>query len=84
MPRISALTPPTTEVAMEQTEQHTLTVLAASRYLGLSPSTLAKWRMKGCGPRYVKAGARVLYEKHDLDAWLQSKKRSHTADDALS
>lgn len=64
--------------------QHTLSVLAASRYLGLSPSTLAKWRMNGTGPRYVKAGARVLYEKGDLDSWLEEKKRKHTHDQSDS
>lgn len=51
----------------------------AAQYLGLTESTIAKWRMSGRGPRYIKAGARVLYDRADLDAWLETRKRQNTA-----
>jgi hypothetical protein len=38
-------------------------------------ATLAKWRWKGVGPRYVKLGAKVLYRPEDLDAWISSCER---------
>ncbi len=51
----------------------------AAKYLGLTESTIAKWRMSGRGPRYIKAGARVLYDRADLDAWLETSKRENTS-----
>jgi hypothetical protein len=38
------------------------------------PSTLAKLRCYGGGPRFAKAGPRlVIYDRSDLDAWLKSR-----------
>jgi len=53
----------------------------AAAYVGLSPSTLAKMRLRGDGPMYSKAGPRVvIYDKADLDAWLESQKRRSTSE----
>lgn len=53
----------------------------AASYVGLSPSTLAKMRLRGDGPIYSKAGPRVvIYEKADLDAWLDGLKRRSTSE----
>jgi predicted DNA-binding transcriptional regulator AlpA len=53
----------------------------AARYVGLSPSTLAKMRLRGDGPMYSKAGPRiVIYDKADLDDWLNQHRRSSTSD----
>ncbi len=53
----------------------------AARYIGLSPSTLAKMRLRGDGPPYAKAGPRVVvYDTRDLDAWLIQRKRRSTSD----
>ena len=52
----------------------------AAQYLGgISKSTLAKWRVAGFGPRYVKCGSRVLYDVQDLDSWLKSRRRNNTS-----
>lgn len=52
----------------------------AAAYLGLSPSTLAKMRLRGDGPVYSKAGPRiVVYDKLDLDAWLGAQRRRSTS-----
>jgi hypothetical protein len=48
--------------------------------LGLSESTLAKLRLSGYGPAYCKLGRRVLYQPHDLDAWLAQHRRQSTSD----
>lgn len=54
---------------------------AAAEYLGLSTSTLAKMRLRGDGPIYMKAGRRVvLYDPEDLDAWLDSRRRRSTSE----
>jgi predicted DNA-binding transcriptional regulator AlpA len=52
----------------------------AAQYVGLSPSTLAKMRIRGDGPPYAKAGRRVvLYSQQDLDAWLFGRLRRSTS-----
>ncbi len=53
----------------------------AARYLALSASTLAKMRLRGDGPQYVKVGPRaVAYRKTDLDAWLEGRIRKSTSE----
>jgi hypothetical protein len=54
----------------------------ASRW-GLRPATLADWRVKGQGPRFLKPGrtlkARVRYRLDDIEAWEQANQHEHTA-----
>ncbi len=52
----------------------------AGHYVGVAASTLTKKRLSGAGPRYIKLGARVLYDRADLDAWLLSSKRTSTSE----
>ncbi|MEQ8508494.1 MAG: helix-turn-helix domain-containing protein [Rhodospirillaceae bacterium] len=53
----------------------------AAAYVGLSSSTLAKMRLRGDGPMYSKAGPRiVIYDKADLDAWLNQRRRKSTSE----
>lgn len=65
---------------MEQVHTEKYRTSEAARYLNMSSSWLAKRRMYGDGPEYSKAGPRiVVYDKQDLDAWLESRKRSSTS-----
>lgn len=46
---------------------------AAAAYLGLRPQTLRAYRLRGCGPPYVRLSGlngRVAYRLADLDAWI--------------
>jgi predicted DNA-binding transcriptional regulator AlpA len=53
----------------------------AAEYVGLSPSTLEKFRLTGNGPPYQKAGPKiVVYRPEDLDAWLSANRRRSTSD----
>ena len=54
----------------------------AAKHLGLSPSTLAKFRHYGSGPRYSKLGKAVVYALEDLDAWAESRARHSTSEAA--
>jgi predicted DNA-binding transcriptional regulator AlpA len=46
----------------------------AASYLRMATSTLAKLRCYGGGPRFAKAGARlVIYDRADLDDWLAER-----------
>lgn len=54
---------------------------AAADYTGSSVSTLAKLRMTGDGPAYIKLGPRkIVYDPDDLDRWLTSRRRTSTSD----
>jgi hypothetical protein len=54
----------------------------AAKHVKMSPRTLERWRVRGDGPMFSKAGpglrARVLYKKSDLDAWLAEREHRST------
>lgn len=43
----------------------------AADYLGVSLSTLSKWRQAGVGPKYVKSGRFIRYPAHYLTQWFK-------------
>lgn len=49
-----------------------------SAILHVSRSLLAKWRMHGRGPRFMKVGRRILYEAGEVRRWLEAQERSST------
>lgn len=53
---------------------------AAALFLGLSEWTLAEWRCKGNGPRFVKLGNRVRYTPAVLAAWVESQSAASTSE----
>jgi excisionase family DNA binding protein len=57
-----------------------LDATAAARYMGISPSTLAKMRLSGNSPLFLKLGRRVLYRRTDLDEWLETHLARNTTD----
>jgi predicted DNA-binding transcriptional regulator AlpA len=46
--------------------------------LHISRSLLAKWRMLGRGPRFMKVGRRILYASGEVSRWLEAQERSST------
>lgn len=54
---------------------------AASK-LRASVATLARWRVQGSGPEYVKRRGRVLYTQASLDAFATGNTRTKTREDA--
>lgn len=50
-----------------------------STYTGLTVGRLAKLRLTGDGPRFLKIGKSVLYLRADLDTWLASRARTSTS-----
>jgi predicted DNA-binding transcriptional regulator AlpA len=64
-----------------QTVKRFMRTPQAADYVGLSASTLEKFRLTGDGPPYRKAGPKiVVYRPEDLDAWLDANRRSSTSD----
>jgi hypothetical protein len=57
----------------------TLNVIQAANYASISKSSLDKLRVYGGGPLYIKVGARVVYDRLDLDTWLIGKKVANTS-----
>ena len=52
----------------------------AGEFLGFSEGWLAKLRMRGTGPKYVKLGRKVRYVRADLDAWIAASRLSSTSE----
>ncbi|HXB77514.1 MAG TPA: helix-turn-helix domain-containing protein [Bradyrhizobium sp.] len=57
-----------------------LTTKEAAHYVRLSESSLEKKRVSGDGPEFLKVGKAVRYEQTALDAWMQTDRRTSTAD----
>ena len=52
----------------------------AADYLQLPVASLAKMRMRGDGPSFYKVSRLIIYEKDDIDVWLEARKRRSTRD----
>jgi len=57
-----------------------LTASEAANFLHVSPSWLAKSRMRGDGPPFVKFGRSVRYREETLVRWMRSHLRLSTRD----
>lgn len=54
------------------TDTTLMTQPETAEYLRVAEHTLENWRYRKIGPRFMKAGGRVLYRRNDIDAWLES------------
>jgi predicted DNA-binding transcriptional regulator AlpA len=53
----------------------------AAAYVGLSVSTLAKQRLRGDGPKFIRLSPRAIgYLQGDLDEWLAAKRCLSTSE----
>jgi predicted DNA-binding transcriptional regulator AlpA len=48
---------------------------------GLARSTLAKLRLSGEGPRFIKLGASVRYRVDDVQIWVAAQPRRRSTSD---
>lgn len=65
----------------EVTEQTTLlTAKQVAEQYGPSPATLAKMRLSGTGPVFVKLGRRVAYRLEDLEVWVEENRFRSTSE----
>ncbi len=57
-----------------------MTSKQAAEMLCMSTLTMRKWRWEGKGPKFIKAGSKVLYRLTDIEAWTNQQTRSSTSD----
>ncbi len=51
-----------------------MTEREAAMYIRKSRRSLQRMRQEGDGPRFYRAGGRILYTAEDLDAWIRGDK----------
>lgn len=56
-------------------KDHLTTVELAARW-GVAKGTIENWRIRGCGPQFVKIGKKVFYPLHVVIAWETDLKSS--------
>lgn len=71
---------PVGDPTMPNAGKRMLTTVDAAAYLGLAVQTLAKMRVSGESPPFYKLGRQVLYDRTDLDEWIQARRRRSTSD----
>jgi excisionase family DNA binding protein len=57
-----------------------MTAAEAAEYLRSSKSTLAKRRLTGDGPRYLRIGRAIRYARSELDEWIARSARRSTSE----
>jgi excisionase family DNA binding protein len=67
-------------MTQNSTSEPRLSTEQVAAYLGLSKSTLDKFRIFGGGPIYAKLGRRVTYSRADIDQWVTERNRRSTSD----
>ncbi len=75
VPEASASPPTAVAAAVEL-----LSAQQTAALLNLAPITLAKWRLQGTGPAFLKLGRRVAYRRVTIDEWLAAKVRRSTSE----
>ena len=55
---------------------------SAAPLVGLAAGTLENLRIRGTGPKFIKAGKRVMYDPADLRAWRDANRFSSTSEAA--
>ena len=69
--RLAHHIPPTAAPTSRSTEAAAfLDEKAVAKLVGLSRRTLQGWRARGQGPKFRKAGSRVLYRRSDVESFL--------------
>ena len=65
-----------------------LTPEQLSERIGVKPCTLAMWRVRGTGPRFIKFGstqqARVRYPVAEVEAWESGHNFGNTSEPAAA
>ncbi len=61
-----------------------LSTSETAEHLRVSTSWLAKSRLSGEGPPFIKAGRTVLYDLDDIESWAAKRKRQSTSTSTIA
>ena len=64
-------------------DRQLITETEAADFLGLQPVTLRRWRWAGKGPRFLKIGGAVRYERATLEEFVSASVRRSTSDQGV-
>ena len=53
-----------------------------AKHMCITEGTLAKWRLTGEGPKFVRVGRRIAYDPKDVAEWLDARRVSSTSQEA--
>ena len=69
------------------TSTRLLTSAQTAAFLRCKPQTLRKWRVRGCGPQYIRLGdsraAPVAYRLSDLETWIAERVYTSTTKETV-
>jgi len=54
-----------------------------SSILCVTIGTLAKWRVFGSGPKFIRINRRIAYDPKDIEDWLDARRVSSTSEGSL-
>ena len=57
---------------MNESPRDLLKSFEAAELLRVPVRTLYEWRMRGVGPAAYRVGKRVLYDRKDVERWLEA------------
>lgn len=49
-----------------------------AEWLGISPNALAKMRVEGTGPAFIRVGSRIKYAISDVEDYINTNRRTST------
>ena len=65
---------------MAQQIETLLTPVQAADFLQIKPNTLAKWRVTGEGPPFVRVGRAIRYSMRELMRFIERQTRRSTSE----
>jgi hypothetical protein len=64
---------------MEKVKQ-LLSNAEATEFLGVAKNTLACWRLRGKGPKFLKIGSKIAYDRDDLQEFIDANRFGSNAE----
>lgn len=52
----------------------------AAPHVGVAAKTLENWRTLGLGPKFIRAGGRIVYDPRDIEAWKAERRVGSTSE----
>jgi hypothetical protein len=60
------------------TIEHLLTAKTLAERIGVTEGCLAKWRLTGEGPHFIRVQRRIAYDPRDVTEWLDARRVNST------